>query len=76
MRHQLVILGNEANWSRFGEKWGKLFVEGKGRPATPTRLIAELHYLQHIHALSDEQVVARWVENPYWQHPCSKLLPV
>lgn len=27
-----------------------------------------LHYLKHMHDLSDEEVVERWVENPYWQH--------
>jgi IS5 family transposase len=25
-------------------------------------------YLQHVYRLSDEAVVARWVENPYYQH--------
>jgi IS5 family transposase len=27
-----------------------------------------LHYLKYQHDLSDENVVAHWVENPYWQH--------
>lgn len=27
-----------------------------------------LHYLKYQHELSDENVVAHWVENPYWQH--------
>jgi IS5 family transposase len=27
-----------------------------------------LHYLKYQHDLSDEVVVASWVENPYWQH--------
>ena len=27
-----------------------------------------LHYLKYQHDLSDEDVVAHWVENPYWQH--------
>ena len=27
-----------------------------------------LHYLKYQHDLSDEDVVAVWVENPYWQH--------
>ena len=27
-----------------------------------------LMYLQHAFKLSDEAVVARWVENPYYQH--------
>ena len=26
------------------------------------------HYLKYQHDLSDEAVVAGWVENPYWQH--------
>ena len=26
-----------------------------------------LHYLKYQHDLSDEDVVALWVENPYWQ---------
>jgi hypothetical protein len=24
-------------------------------------------YLKHVHDLSDEEVVAPWVENPYWR---------
>ncbi len=27
-----------------------------------------LHYLKYQHDLSDENVVAHWLENPYWQH--------
>ena len=30
--------------------------------------MAGLLYLQHAYRLSDEAVVARWVENPYHQH--------
>jgi len=26
--------------------------------------------LQHMEALSDEQVVRKWVENPYYQYFC------
>ena len=29
-----------------------------------------LHYLKHVHDLSDEELVARWVENPYCQFFC------
>ncbi|WP_443069732.1 hypothetical protein [Sulfitobacter sp.] len=28
-------------------------------------MIAGLHYLKHLYDLSDEQVVEKWVENPY-----------
>jgi len=38
----------------------------------PTRLITGLYYLNTRLHLSDEEVVARWVEIPYWQ-PCSQL---
>ena len=41
-------------------------------PGKPTRLVAGLLYLQHAFALSDEAVVARWAENPYWQHFCGE----
>jgi transposase, IS5 family len=29
-----------------------------------------LHYLEHVHDLSDEEVVDRFVKNPYWQFFC------
>ena len=31
-----------------------------------------LHYLKHTFNESDESVVARWVENPYWQYFCGE----
>ncbi len=44
------------------------FPSHEGRPATELRLVAGLLFLQHASRLSDEAVVARWVENPYHQH--------
>jgi len=32
--------------------------------------LAGLHYLKYTFNESDESVVARWVENPYWQYFC------
>ena len=32
-----------------------------------------LEYLKQIYNLSDEQVVKRWVENPYWQYLCGEV---
>src|SRR5207245_6539702 len=29
-----------------------------------------LHYLKHAYDESDESVVEKWVENPYWQYFC------
>ena len=47
---------------------GRVLSIAPGRPATSPRLVAGLLYLQHAYRLSDEAVVARWVENPYYQH--------
>ena len=72
MSHPLVKVANEIDWTRFDAAWGKFYHEKKGRPGLPTRLMAGLHLLKHMHGLSDEEVCARWVENPYWQYFCGE----
>lgn len=72
MRHELVKLAALIDWKVFEREWAGLFPSSVGRPATPTRLVAGLFYLQHAFRLSDEAVVARWAENPYWQHFCGE----
>ena len=67
-RHELVRLAALIDWSWFEREWAGFFPSDEGRPATHPRLVAGLMYLQHAHGLSDEAVVARWVENPYFQH--------
>jgi len=67
-RHELVKLASLIDWSAFSEAWGPKFVSTTGRPALDTRLMASLLYLKHTYAMSDEDVVERWIENPYWQH--------
>ena len=68
--HPLFKLANAIDWSEFEQAFGKLYDPGQGRPAKPIRLMVGLHYLKHAYDLSDEDVVARWVENPYWQYFC------
>jgi len=68
MRHELVKLAGLIDWEWFEREWAGFFPSASGRPATHPRLVAGLMYLQHTHGLSDEAVVARWVENPYFQH--------
>ena len=72
MRHELVKLSALIDWGIFEREWAGFFPSHTGRPATSPRLIAGLCYLQHAYALSDEAVVARWAENPYWQHFCGE----
>ena len=69
MSHPLVKLSKVMDWSRFDAAFGG-FYRPVGRPAKPTRLMVGLHYLKHVHDLSDEETVERWVENPYWQYFC------
>jgi len=68
-RHPLYVLANQINWSVFDKTFGSLYAE-KGRPGKPTRLLVGLHYLKHAFNESDESVVARLLENPYWQYFC------
>jgi len=65
--HALAKLTRQINWSAFDEQFESQFSD-EGRPAIATRLMVSLHYLKYTHDLSDEETVARWVENPYWQN--------
>jgi IS5 family transposase len=69
-RHPLYELANKIDWGRFDKSYGALFSQKHGRPASPTRLVVGLHYLKHAYNESDESVVARLLENPYWQYFC------
>jgi len=71
-RHELYQLANLIDWQVLDEAFGHYFTEDTGAPALPTRLIAGLHYLKHAFAHSDEEMVARWLENPYWQYFCGE----
>lgn len=66
----LYRLAVAIDWKTFDDAFGNLYVEGKGRPAKPTRLMVGLHYLKHTYNFSDEEVVTQWVQNPYWQYFC------
>jgi transposase, IS5 family len=67
-RHPMVRLARQIDWHSFDEHFGVYYRGGKGRPAISTRLMVSLHYLKYTHDLSDEAVLAGWVENPYWQY--------
>jgi len=67
-RHPLLRLSHTVDWDRLDELFGATFCPDQGRPAISTRMMVSLHYLKYTHNLSDEDVVAGWVENPYWQY--------
>jgi hypothetical protein len=66
--HSLVKLARVVDWQRLDDVFGQTYCPDQGRPAISTRLMVALHYLKYTHNLSDEDVVAGWVENPYWQY--------
>jgi IS5 family transposase len=68
MSHPLVRLGHFIDWQSFEQTLGSTYHPRHGAPGISTRLMVALHYLKYQHDLSDEDVVALWVENPYWQH--------
>jgi IS5 family transposase len=69
-KHSLFRLAQQIDWSYFEQEFGAFYSEEMGRPGAPTRLLVGLHYLKHAYDESDESVVEKWVENPYWQYFC------
>ncbi len=70
MDHELCQLAHAIDWDRFDTVLADCYSDEMGRPGTATRLMVGLHYLKYAFDESDESVVARWVENPYWQYFC------
>jgi len=69
-KHPLVQLAGQIDWPSFDTAFKDCYSADHGAPAKATRLMVGLHYLKHAFNESDESVVARWVENPYWQYFC------
>jgi IS5 family transposase len=72
LEHPLVKLSQAMDWDELEREFGKQMSSEGGRPALPTRLLVGLHYLKSLYDESDESVVAKWVENPYWQYFCGE----
>jgi transposase, IS5 family len=72
LEHPLVKLSQAIDWNAFEQEFGKQLSREGGRPTLATRLMVGLHYLKALYDESDESVVAKWVENPYWQYFCAE----
>jgi len=72
MGHPLVRLAQETDWDFLERRFGEVYRPGDGHPPLPIRLVAGLFILKHMHSLSDEQLCARWIENPYFQYLCGE----
>ena len=63
MDHALVMLAGSIDWHFLEERLGAVYTDKPGHPPLPTRLMAGLAILKHMHDLSDEVLCDRWVEN-------------
>jgi IS5 family transposase len=72
MGHPLVRLAQQIDWQFLDRRFGSVCQGGPGQPSLPTRLVAGLFILKHMHNLSDEAMCARWLENPYYQYFCGE----
>ena len=68
--HPLLILAANIDWQRFDAAFADCYSPDMGAPGKAVRLMVALHYLKHAFNESDESLLARWVENPYWQAFC------
>jgi IS5 family transposase len=70
--HPLVKLARAIDWHFLEARFGEVYDDDPGRPPLPTRLMAGLAILKHLHDLSDEVLCERWIENPYYQLFCGE----
>jgi transposase, IS5 family len=70
--HPLARLAKEIDWGFLDRRFSSVCAAGPGQPPLPSRLVAGLLILKHMHDLSDEVLCARWIENPYYQYFCGE----
>lgn len=70
-KHPLCRLAKRIPWGVLEKEFAKHYSH-TGRSAHPIRLMAGLLILKQLRDLSDEAVVERWVENPYYQFFCGE----
>lgn len=70
LNHPLCVLASKIDWKRFDVTFADCYCPKTGAPGKDIRLLVGLHYLKHAFNESDESLLDRWVENPYWQYFC------
>ncbi len=72
LTHPLAKLAAKLDWPFLEGRLGEAYTDRPGHPPLPTRLMAGLAILKHMHDLSDEVLCERWLENPYYQLLCGE----
>jgi transposase, IS5 family len=71
--HELVLLTKKIDWDSLEAQFSAFYCIDNGRPAIPIRTVAGMLLLKRMFDESDESVIDRWVENPYWQYFCGEV---
>lgn len=72
MGHEKAVLAGAIDWQFLSDKCGENYTDKPGHPPLTTRLMAGIHILKYADNLSDEELCAKWVENPYYQFFCGE----
>jgi transposase, IS5 family len=71
--HELIQLSGKINWEDLENNLSVYYCADNGRPSVPIRLMVGVIMLRRMFNLSDESILDRWVENPYWQYFCGEV---
>lgn len=71
--HELVMLSKKIDWDQLEKSLEPFYCCDNGRPGIAIRTIAGIILLRRVFNESDESVLERWVENPYWQYFCGEV---
>lgn len=67
---EFCILSQKIPWNELNRKFGQLFSKAEQPSGISVRLIIGLLVIGELYQISDEEVIARWLEYPYWQYFC------
>lgn len=71
--HKLILLSERIDWDSIESQLGRFYCMDNGRPCVPIRTITGMLMLKRMFNESDESVIERWIENPYWQYFCGEV---
>ena len=63
----MVLLADQIDWDWIENELKDYYAKA-GRPSVPVRTMVSLLLLKQLYDQSDESVLERWIENPYWQY--------
>ena len=68
MNHELVLLSKQIDWEAVESEFTEYYCADNGCLSVPIRKMVGMMLLKNIYNVSNEGVVARWLENPYMQY--------